>query len=593
VSYAAGTLNSSVLSGTTASTLSFSEWQASYTAVGTATVNQSLMDMHAVCGNDDNSIDYCGTYDSDCTAQIDSVVPTYYPQNARQVYALSGTADPQGNVDGQITFSKDFFNNTGMTSLPCGGMIGLSVTAVGFYSASNMPSNLIDPVDTGYQQVLIEYPSLTVMPLSLEYVSYLQSVCPCANGDLGGQWTLGVSRTLTYCQSGCQPLFAAGIFPGGALGTPGYGTIQLTTNQLRISPTTDQQESGLNQYMENSTTINTLRAQCVNPQPSQTLCGHMELPCHAIQNADGSQPSYASKGVLYATGPQESCEECYYMNTTYYAGETGCEENSPSTFAQVMEFGFYGVPSRSGPQVQYGNNLALTSKKFTVTPLSQQALNELQVLCQCQSVPGTWAIGVPREFNATCPPSECTSTLFRQQIGAGTQYGVFQRLGDNTRFTQLSATESEGYGFNLTMQDYQWVTMDGACNQVLPEEPSGPNPHPSPVRQHSGSKSMSGGDVFILLLFLTVIIYFGGGMAYNFQRSGGFKNGGTPVIPHVQFWRSIPMLVAEGCHFTFTEQCGTKKSGPTYTSFGGPVDKDFGNKTATTEASSPGGYGAL
>ena len=93
---------------------------------------------------------------------------------------------------------------------------------------------------------------------------------------------------------------------------------------------------------------------------------------------------------------------------------------------------------------------------------------------------------------------------------------------------------------------------------------------------------MTGGDIFILILFLTIIVYFGGGMAYNFKQSG------TPAIPHADFWRGCPGLVADGCHWTFTERCGTKPGGAVYTTFG-----KGGGDPMDNETTERGGYGAL
>ena len=93
---------------------------------------------------------------------------------------------------------------------------------------------------------------------------------------------------------------------------------------------------------------------------------------------------------------------------------------------------------------------------------------------------------------------------------------------------------------------------------------------------------LQGGDIFILLIFLTATIYFGGGMVLNYQRTGGMKNGGTPVIPHVTFWRAVPGLVADGFRFVFVDRFGTAGGGGTkYEAFGGP------------SGGSEGGYGAL
>ena len=139
-------------------------------------------------------------------------------------------------------------------------------------------------------------------------------------------------------------------------------------------------------------------------------------------------------------------------------------------------------------------------------------------------------------------------------------------------------------GVNLTMQDDLYTAISTSCDQDLHSQPVGPNPHPSPAAAGGGSKGMSGGDVFILILFITIIVYFGGGMAYNYKQSG------TPVIPHVQFWQTLPGLVADGCHWTLRERCGTKPSGAVYTTFGSGGSGGADAENPTTDR---GGYGAL
>lgn len=40
-------------------------------------------------------------------------------------------------------------------------------------------------------------------------------------------------------------------------------------------------------------------------------------------------------------------------------------------------------------------------------------------------------------------------------------------------------------------------------------------------------KKISGGDVFIIILFVVGFVYFAGGMLINYQRTGGTSGGGV------------------------------------------------------------------
>ena len=79
---------------------------------------------------------------------------------------------------------------------------------------------------------------------------------------------------------------------------------------------------------------------------------------------------------------------------------------------------------------------------------------------------------------------------------------------------------------------------------------------------------MKGGSVFVLLLFLGIAFYFIGGMVMNHQRTG------TPSIPHVEFWRSIPTLIGSGLKFLLS---GCKKDSGNYSDFGGNPDNSYGS----------------
>lgn len=279
-----------------------------------------------------------------------------------------------------------------------------------------------------YQQLLLQYTSLVVTPSSDEWTQVLNQMCPC-----GGTWATGTARVLTSCGQGmggsrpCESLFVAQVFPGGSLNTGGFGTIQLNANQLRISPASTSSVNGPNMVMTGLTTIlNKAPGGACDTNSSASLCGNWTLPCHVIPNT-----SYATTGILTATGRNGIssgvvCDECFWMSTTVYQGQTGCEAGSTSAYLTIEQNGHYGVMGPSDQnRVRNGNNVQFTSQMFAVTPLSQQAATDLNVLCQCG---GQWALNTARQINGSCPAnndgSPCTVDGIRQGFGASTQSAV-------------------------------------------------------------------------------------------------------------------------------------------------------------------------
>ena len=225
----------------------------------------------------------------------------------------------------------------------------------------------------------------------------------------------------------CESLFVAQVFPGGALNTGGFGTIQLNANQLRISPASSNSNDGPNQVMTGLTTIlNKAPGNSCTANYSASLCGNWTLPCHVVTGT-----SYATTGILTATGQNGVssgvvCDECFWMITTVYQGQTGCETGSTSAYMTIEQNGHYGVMGPSDQnRVRNGNNVQFTSQMYAVTPLSTQAVNDLNVLCQCG---GTWALNTARQINGSCPAnndqSPCTVNGIRQDFGSATQYAV-------------------------------------------------------------------------------------------------------------------------------------------------------------------------
>ncbi|MES1916707.1 MAG: hypothetical protein MHM6MM_008504 [Cercozoa sp. M6MM] len=67
------------------------------------------------------------------------------------------------------------------------------------------------------------------------------------------------------------------------------------------------------------------------------------------------------------------------------------------------------------------------------------------------------------------------------------------------------------------------------------------------------SSGMSGGWVFILILFISTLVYCLAGAAYKAKRHGAR---GVEAVPNIDFWRDLPGLVKDGCKFTVAKLRG-------------------------------------
>ena len=80
----------------------------------------------------------------------------------------------------------------------------------------------------------------------------------------------------------------------------------------------------------------------------------------------------------------------------------------------------------------------------------------------------------------------------------------------------------------------------------------------APAPSHTGTGGGGGGGgtgTTVLLVFCLglVLPYFAGGMAYRRYRGG---ETGTGMIPHRQFWQSLPGLILTGFRFTASKLTG-------------------------------------
>jgi len=65
-----------------------------------------------------------------------------------------------------------------------------------------------------------------------------------------------------------------------------------------------------------------------------------------------------------------------------------------------------------------------------------------------------------------------------------------------------------------------------------------------------GGGGLSGGSVFIIVVIVVTVVYFAAGFAYKSLVKG---TRGVESIPHVDYWRDLPGLVADGFRFVFAK----------------------------------------
>ena len=75
---------------------------------------------------------------------------------------------------------------------------------------------------------------------------------------------------------------------------------------------------------------------------------------------------------------------------------------------------------------------------------------------------------------------------------------------------------------------------------------NGRPPTPSDGPDEDGG--LSGGGVFVIILSVVLVVYVGGMVAFAYFKE---NKRGKDLIPHPDFWSSIPGLVKDGCKYTY------------------------------------------
>jgi len=77
---------------------------------------------------------------------------------------------------------------------------------------------------------------------------------------------------------------------------------------------------------------------------------------------------------------------------------------------------------------------------------------------------------------------------------------------------------------------------------------AGPGPDPPGPDPPSPSGGISGGTVFIIILLSVIPVYIGLGCLYGYKKK---QVAGIEAFPNIAFWRDLPVLVKDGCRFTY------------------------------------------
>lgn len=104
---------------------------------------------------------------------------------------------------------------------------------------------------------------------------------------------------------------------------------------------------------------------------------------------------------------------------------------------------------------------------------------------------------------------------------------------------------------------YYWVNFvvrsdAGSLVAYTPIRTSLPTPSPSApdFSTSAATKHLSGGSIFLIVLSSLITVYVIAGLVMNKVKG----RSGVDLLPNVEFWRSLPGLVADGYRFMTT--CG-------------------------------------
>jgi len=536
--------------------LSFSLWndtEAKLNGYELITSLDQTEDGEVTCGAGSYADAFCGVYESFCSETVGT------PYDSISTIILTGLFSNDTTADeGKIQYTNNQYDG-GQQCQSSANTV--EIIADGFFTAGN---EAVVVAVAGLNSTEIQYTSYRITSKSDGFTSVLNDAatgCKC-----GGTWITNTQRTITQCSAGtCSDDFIQNFLPG-FLNEPGFGVLQLSTddNGLRLS-TLQKTNDGYATGFTADTVISYSQANCPsfsNKIDVDTLSSCWELPCYKLGETGGFE----------ATGLFDILKEgsLYTINRTVFPANAGCSDYPiVSAMFDVFTAGDFSVESKDySTGIANGKLMTLTPYVASIHPRTTSGATFLNTNC---SSCGNFFNGVTTEFTSKCDCPDLEALLGFPIMQSA--YGIvkawdtpdnsmYYKGNDFIRMTDFTS-KLPSVTATFTKVNGEYGSTD---NNICPLAPQRPNP--------SSSTGLEGGDVFILLFFISATVYCGVGMGMNYRRTGGMSNGGTPIIPHLHFWREVPGLVSDGMKFTFCQMCGLKKSSG-FQSFGS-ANGDYG-----------------
>eukprot|EP00048_Salpingoeca_helianthica_P000333 m.40890 g.40890 ORF g.40890 m.40890 type:complete len:879 (-) comp10408_c1_seq1:104-2740(-) len=454
----------------------------------------------------DESLDYCGTWSLPCGAGTPNAsglwgnAPFDTSVEVTMTTAASNT-ELGVNAGGAINYVIKHF----LPGQECKALVTtLLIQSFGFWS------------DTAAramgQSVTVTTPSLLVTPFAKDTVDLLNNPttgCPC-----GGEWVAAQARVLTSCPAATCP--GAADLGAGLLGSTGFGSIVRVASSLRLTALSPDSTTAPVFGMTDPPLDNTFA--CATPTTVQEYCGSWRQECQwdALTGLD------MQTDFLYLTTSDYGSQ--YAITRQWFSPGTFCNSSVLLVSSHV------GVLTWTGPagSVPGAMIASARSHQHTVTSLSQAAADLMTQRCACGAV---WTSNSSLSRSTPCPDGTCPNGAFLRRPFGNPVSAVFQRISNNVRISSWSLVPDSNA--SLAVTDLAFSLQETGPEYCPSSAPGG----------SSSSTGISGGSVFLIVLFAVAGTYFIGGLAFNYLAHGQVS------ILHASFWSQLPGLVADGFRF--------------------------------------------
>ncbi|EDQ89633.1 uncharacterized protein MONBRDRAFT_36955 [Monosiga brevicollis MX1] len=344
-------------------------------------------------------------------------------------------------------------------------------------------------------------------------------------GDSNDKAEIGVPRILTTCTD-CKSQAALGYIP---VGSPGFGTIVHEDEYLRIGKFLTDANEGYDTPFGLDDQPLFYIDKCKLPETSWEINGQWHQPC--------SPSTELTDSVVNWTFSDDSSFQREY---NLYQGGVGCASNDDLVLTAVTE----------GTVVSYGKlenstqPIELSLTHLDITPLTDNMTFYLQAQCACG---GTWKTKSPRSLLGGCAAGTCDDFDWLRIEPGKQSFGRYTASRTLLRLTELYAT-TDGLNQNFTVEDYELINVTNGlppAPTITPFPPTGnptppiPTHTPTPAPAKKGKGGLSGGDIVLLIAFLSVFVYVVGGMLINYNGQGVVTTGTNDwvvIVSTSKFW---------------------------------------------------------